>query len=125
MKYVETLYLKSFYFFIKVFASLSSIAKLLLQTYLEHVHVKILVLPLMLVNVYVLIFLNVQRKIYCKDIKGKIIIAASVNLISKKNIIESAIIIVTQSNQIFINPVKIKSFVCSTSLITLDITCPT
>ena len=72
----------------------------------------------MLVNVYVLIFLNVQRKI-CKDIKGKIIIAASVNLISKKNIIESAIIIVTQSNQIFINPVKIKSFVCSTSLISI------
>ena len=52
-------------------------------------------------------------------------IAAIVNLTSKKNIIDKAMIIVTQSNQIFINPVSIKSFVCSTSLITREITCPT
>ena len=48
--------------------------------------------------------------------------AANVNLTSKKNIIDNAIIIVIQSNQIFISPVKIKSLVCSTSLITLEIT---
>ena len=36
--------------------------------------------------------------------------------------IVNAIIIVIQSNQMFIRPVKIKSLVCSTSLITREIT---
>ena len=43
MKYVETLYLKSFYFLSKFSLHYLQLQSFLLQTYLEHVHVKILV----------------------------------------------------------------------------------
>ena len=46
-------------------------------------------------------------------------IAAKVNLTSRKNMMDSAMTIVIQSNHMFIKPVKIKSLVCSTSFITL------